>query len=154
MSADLQRTSEAEAGYCQAIKLRDSVDKHHGPLYIVDQIASIALALVYLNCSFVHINLNTPVNELKLMKAASLLERVDKEEFIPRRTMVEFNMAKSVLCFKQNKLYEAIHHANNAVCLSSQCGLGGNLQRTPGQLLQYLCDFRKTSNELDLVATC
>ena len=146
MSAGLQRTSEAEAGYCQAIKLKDSVDKHHDPLYIVDQIASVALALMYLNCSFYHINVNTPVSELRIMKAASLLERVDKEEFIPRRTMVELNMAKSVLCFKQNKLSEAIDHASNAVCLSSQCGLGGNLQRTPGQLLQYLCDFKKTSN--------
>ena len=148
MSAELQKTNEAEAGYCQAIKLKDSVDKHYGPLYmhIVDQKASIALAFMYLDCSFFHIDLNTPVSEFKLRKVASLLERVDKEEFIPQRTMVEFNMAKSVLCFRQNKLSEAIHHANNAVHSSSECGLGGNLQRTPGLLLQFLRDFRKANN--------
>ena len=141
VSAALQRTSEAEAGYCQAIKLND---RCHGTLFIIDQEASIALALMYLNCSRFHVNLNTPVSEFELRKAGSLLEQVDKEEFIPRRTMVEFNMAKSVLCFKLNKLSEAVYHASNAVCLSSQCGLGGNLQRTPGHLLQYLCDFKKT----------
>ena len=139
----LQRTSEAEAGYCQAIKLKD---RCCGPLYFIDQTASIALAFVYLNCSLFHINLYTPVSEFELRKAASLLERVDKEEFIPRRIMVKFNMAKSVLCFRQSKLSEAIHHASNAVYLSSQSGLGDYLQRTSGLLLQFLYGFRKTNN--------
>ena len=145
MSAELQRIREAEVGCCQAIKLKDSLDESHGPLYIVHQKASIALAMVYLNCSCFHVNLNTPVSDLQLRKAASLLERVATEEFIPRRTMVEFDMARSILCFKMNKVSEAVRHASSATRLSSECGLAGNLHRTPGLLLQVLRDFKKTS---------
>ena len=141
VSAELQRSREAEAGYAQAIKINDSLDKSQGPLSIIHQKASIALSLVYLGCSCFHLNY-VQASPLKIKKAAYLLERIGTEN-IPRRTMVEFNMARAILCFQQGNIPEALHHAGNAADLSTQCGLAGNLRRTPEQLLQFLHDFKK-----------
>lgn len=85
------------------------------------------------------------MSELRIRKAANLLERIGKE-VIPRRTVVEFNIARSILCMQQNRVSEAVHYASKAVELSSQCGLAGNLQRTPEQLLQFLYDLKKIPN--------
>lgn len=151
MNAELQRSQEAEAGYSLAMN-DHSQDRSLSPEFnswfihpqvIIHQKASIALALMYLGCSSFQLNLNyASVSELNIRKAANLLERVEKE-IIPRRTMVEYNIARSILYMQQNRVSEALHHASKAADLSSQCGLAGNLQRTPEQLLQFLYDLKK-----------
>ena len=154
MNAELQKTQKAEASYSLAMN-EHSQDRSLDPEFksrfihpevIVHQKASIALALMYLGCSSFQLNLNyASVSELRIRKAANLLERIEKE-VIPRRTMVEFSIARSILCMQQNRVSEAVHHASTAVELSSQCGLAGNLQRTPEQLLQFLYDLKKIPN--------
>ena len=151
MNAELQKTQKAEASYSLAMN-EHSQDRSLDPEFksrfihpevIIHQKASIALALMYLGCSSFQLNLNyASVSELRIRKAANLLERIGKE-VIPRRTMVEFNIARSILCMQQNRVSEAVHHASKAVELSSQCGLAGNLLRTPEQLLQFLYDLKK-----------
>lgn len=154
MNAELQKSQEAEASYSLAMN-EDSQDRcldpelnswFIHPQVIIHQKASIALALMYLGCSSFQLNLNyASVSELRIRKAANLLERVGKE-VVPKRTMVEFNIARSILCMQQNRVSEALHHASKAADLSSQCGLAGNLQRTPEQLLQFLHDLKKIPN--------
>ena len=154
MNAELQKSQEAEASYSLAMN-EHSQDRCLNrefnswfihPQVIIHQKASIALALMYLGCSSFQLNLNyASVSEFRIRKAANLLERIGKEA-IPRRTMVEFNIARSILCMQQNRVSEALQHASKATDLSSQCGLAGNLQRTPEQLLQFLYDLKKIPN--------
>lgn len=116
-------------------------------LPIIQQKASIGLALAYLGCSkYAHTDFGDYTPDEDIKNAESLLQSTNTKA-MPRRTEVEFLIASSILFFKQNKITEAIKKIESATEICANHKLEGKMEMTAKKLLEHLQQQKYTSSQ-------
>lgn len=106
--------------------------------------AIIGLALANLGCSKSTYSLDVPISTSDMKNASNLLMDAETEHCsIPKRNRAKLNRAKAILCYKQNKIFEAVQHAESAVNICREYELRGDLQLTSEELLEDLTQKHK-----------
>ena len=131
---------EAKKYFDKAITDSKSLSDVYLP--IIRQKASIGLALAHLGCSkYTHkLECELPgdrTSDQDMESARILLDSTDTE-IMPKRTKVEFLIAKSILCYKKNEVDEAIKQVSSAAEICAHYTLEGKMAETANKLLNHL----------------
>ena len=116
----------------------DSRSLNDAYLPIIQQKASIGLALAYLGCSkYAHMDFDDHTSDEDIKKAKSLLSTTNTKA-MPKRTEVEFLIANSILFLKQKEISKAIEKVEAATEICADRKLEGKMEITSKKLLEHL----------------
>ena len=131
-----------KAKECFVRAIEDSRSLSAVYLPIIQQKASIGLALAYLGCSKYYPQMPEQISgdctsHHDMESAWTLLYNMDTEA-MPERTKVELHIANSILFYKKKMTTKAIHQAQCAIRICAACNVRGEMEKSARELLNHM----------------